>query len=143
NSTGQDLDKFVPMVAGEYQLVWQTVSESLLPNTTVQLVLEGRSNASAENFWFDNIVFDGVMGINDQAASQFSIYPNPASKGFVNISSKASGSKIISIFDVLGKQVLKANLNGDRLDISSLNSGVYILQIEQGNASITKKLIVE
>lgn len=143
NSTGQDLDDFVPMSGGEYQLQWQTATATLSPNTTVQLVLEGRTNASAENFWFDNIVFDGVIGINDQVTSQFSIYPNPASKGFVNISSKVSGAKNISIFDVLGKQVVKTTLNGERLDISALNSGIYILKIEQGKASTTKKLVVE
>lgn len=145
NSTGQDLDTYVPFDAGtgEYQLQWQQASASLLPNTTVQLVLEGRSNASAENYWFDNIVFDGVVGVNDVTRNQFSIYPNPASKGFVNISSKLSGAKKISIFDVLGKQVLKTTLNGERLDISSLNSGIYILQIEQGKSSTTKKLVVE
>lgn len=143
NSTGSDLDDFVPLSGGEYQLQWQTATADLLPNTTVQLVLEGRTNASAENFWFDNIVFDGVVGVNDQASSQFSVYPNPASKGFVNISSKVSGAKNISVFDVLGKQVVKTTLNGERLDISALNSGIYILKIEQGKASTTKKLVVE
>lgn len=142
NSTGSDLDDFVPMSGGEYQLQWQTATATLLPNTTVQLVLEGRTNASAENFWFDNIVFDGVVGINDQVASQFSVYPNPA-KTFVNISSKVSGVKNISVFDVLGKQVINTTLSGERLDISALNSGVYILKIEQGKASTTKKLIVK
>lgn len=143
NSTGTDLDDFVPMSGGEYQLVWQEATATLLPNTTVQLVIEGRTNASAENFWFDNVVFDGVVGINDQTTSQFSVYPNPATKGFVNISSKTNGSKNISIFDVLGKQVVKTTLNGNQLDISALNSGIYILKIEQGNTSTTKKLVVE
>ncbi len=144
NSTGQDLDEFVPMSGGEYQLQWQQATASLLPNTIVQLVIEGRTNASAENFWFDNIVFNGeVAGINDQVSGQFSIYPNPATKGFVNISSKVSGAKTISIFDVLGKQVVKTTLNGERLDISALNSGIYILKIEQGKASTTKKLVIE
>ena len=143
NSTGSDLDDFVPMNGDEYLLQWQEATATLLPNTIVQLVLEGRSNASAENFWFDNIVFHGSMGVNDQSTSQFSIYPNPASKGYVNISSKVSGAKNISIFDVLGKQVIKTTLNGERLDISALNSGIYILKIEQGKASTTKKLVVE
>ena len=143
NSTGSDLDDFVPMSGGEYQLQWQKGTATLLPNSKVKLVIEGRTNASAENFWFDNVVFDGSTGINDQSTSQFSIYPNPTSKGYVNISSKVSGTKNISIFDVLGKQVVKTTLNGERLDISTLNSGIYILKIEQGKASTTKKLVVE
>jgi len=142
NSTGSDLDSFVPMTNGEYQLQWQNVSADL-PQSMVQLVIEGRSNASAENFWFDNIVFDGVVGINEVSTSQFSVYPNPASSGYVNIRSKVSGAKSISIYDVLGKQVVKTTLNAERLDISALHSGIYILKIEQGKASTTKKLVVE
>ncbi len=144
NSTGTDLDDLVPFDAGtgEYLLQWQQATATLQTNTTVQLVLEGRSNSGSENFWFDNIVFDGVIGINDQAANQFSVYPNPA-KSFVNISSKDSGVKNISVYDVLGKQVLSTTLSGERLNISTLNSGVYILKIEQGKTSTTKKLIVQ
>lgn len=143
NSTGTDLDDFVPFDSGtgEYLLEWQNISESL-PNSVVQLVLEGRSNASAESYWFDNISFDGVIGVDDQTANPFAIYPNPTNTGYVNITSKVSGPKNVSIFDVLGKQVLNTTLNIDRLNISALNSGVYILKIEQGNNSITKKLIV-
>lgn len=143
NSTGTDLDDLVPMSGGEYQLVWQTATAALQTNTIVQLVIEGRTNASAENFWFDNIVFDGVAGINDRGSNQFSIYPNPASNGFVNISSKVGGAKNISVFDVLGKQVIKTTMNGDRLDISALNSGIYVLKIEQGKAATTKKLVIK
>ncbi|HAV54459.1 MAG TPA: hypothetical protein DCX41_05955 [Aequorivita sp.] len=144
NSTGSDLDDFVPFDSGsgEYQLQWQTATENL-PSSLVQLVIEGRTNASAESFWFDNIVIDGTIGVNDRTADQFSIYPNPTSKGFVNITSKVAGAKSVAIFDVLGKQVVNTTLMGDRLDISKLNSGVYIVKIEQGKTSTTKKLVVK
>ncbi|MCB0452257.1 MAG: T9SS type A sorting domain-containing protein [Aequorivita sp.] len=144
NSTGTDLDDLVPFDAGsgEYLLQWQNATAAL-PNSIVQLVIEGRTNASAESFWFDNISFNGTIGVNEQTADQFAVYPNPAAKGYVNITSKVSGTKNISIFDVLGKQVVKTTLNGDRLDISALNSGVYILKIEQGKSSVTKKLVVK
>ncbi len=144
NSTGMDLDDLVPFDpgSGEYLLEWQNITAAL-PNSIVQLVLEGRTNASAESFWFDNISFDGTIGVNEQTADQFAVYPNPATKGYVNITSKVSGAKNILIFDILGKQVVKTTLNSDRLDISALNSGVYILKIEQGKASTTKKLVVK
>ena len=144
DSTGTDLDEYVPFDnnAGVYLLQWQNAMAELLPNTQVQLVIEGRTNASAESFWFDNINFGGVMGINDQASGVFSVYPNPAKDGFVNISSKFSGSKRVSVFDVLGKEVIKTTINNDRLNISTLSSGVYILKVEQGKISTTKKLVV-
>ncbi|MBG43031.1 MAG: hypothetical protein CL530_03590 [Aequorivita sp.] len=122
---------------------WITGTAALTSNTNVQLVIEARTNASAEAFFFDNIIFSGTLGTNTQADSQFAVYPNPASKGYVNITSKVAGAKNVSIFDVLGKQVFKTTLIGDRLDISKLNSGVYIVKIEQGKTSTTKKLVVK
>lgn len=84
-----------------------------------------------------------ILSIGESKADVFNIYPNPASNGYVYITSKVSGAKNISIFDVLGKQVLKNSLSGERLDISALNSGIYIMKIEQGKTSATKKLIVK
>ncbi|MBK5212586.1 MAG: T9SS type A sorting domain-containing protein [Flavobacteriaceae bacterium] len=84
-----------------------------------------------------------VLGINQSLIDRFKIYPNPATNGYLYINSKINGVKIISVFDVLGKQVIKTTLNGERLDISALKSGVYILKIEQGKTSATKKLVVK
>lgn len=84
-----------------------------------------------------------ILSVGETQFETFKIYPNPAIKGYVNITSKVSGSKNILIFDVLGKQVIKTTLNGDRLDISVLNSGVYIMKIEHGKTSTTKKLVIK
>ncbi len=144
NSTGYDLDEFVPIdpATGHYLLQWQTISESLEPNTTVQLVIEGRNNASSESFWFDNIVFDGIMGVDLLSKDPFRVYPNPVNNGFINISSKLDGPKNISVFDVLGKLVINTSLTGEKLDVSGLSSGIYILKIDQDKTSSTKKLVV-
>lgn len=144
NSTGTDLDDLVPFDTGtgEYQLEWQNVVVPV-PSSIVQLVIEGRNNAGGESFWFDNIMYVGAIGVTEQTTAKFALYPNPATRGYVNITSNVSGSKNISIFNILGDQVIKTTLTGDRLDISRLNSGVYILKIEQGNSSVTKKLVVK
>lgn len=84
-----------------------------------------------------------VLGINESQTDIFKIYPNPATNGYLYINSKGMGIKNISVFDVLGKQVLKTMLNGEKLDISSLKSGVYILKIEQAKNFSTKKLIIK
>lgn len=122
---------------------WLTGTANLISNTNIQLVIEVRTNASAEAMFLDNVVVSGVLGVNQQNENQFALYPNPASNGFVNIASKVAGSKEVSVFDVLGKQVVKTTLFGERLDISKLYSGVYIVKIVQGKASTTQKLVVK
>ncbi len=143
DTTGSDIDDFVPVDGGtgNYILQWQTGGVNL-PSSNVQLVVEARCNASSEVFFLDNVVFSGdPLGINDQNSNQFAIYPNPA-QGFLNISSPVSGEKKVAIFDVLGKKVMTTTVSNERMNISQLTSGVYIVQITQGNISETKKLVV-
>lgn len=70
------------------------------------------------------------------------LYPNPVSNGRVNISTKNDGEKEIIIFDLLGKKVLQTLLNARELNISNLTPGVYIIKINEQNATATRKLIV-
>ena len=76
--------------------------------------------------------------------SNFSMYPNPTNNGFVTITSGNSESVSVTIFDVLGKQVFTAQeLTNNTLNVSSLNSGIYLVKITQNNASTIKKLVVK
>ena len=76
-------------------------------------------------------------------ANGFKVYPNPTSLGFVNIASASNETISVAVYDILGKQVINQTLNNNRLNVSTLNSGVYIMKVTQNNASVTKKLIVK
>ena len=119
------------------------VDLSSLGGANVQLVVEARTNSGAEAFFFDNILFVQLIGFEDFNKNQFTMHPNPATSGFVNIASSIIGSKEIVVYDVLGKQLINTVLTENRLNISNLNSGIYIVQITQGGASTTKKLVVK
>ncbi len=71
-----------------------------------------------------------------------SFYPNPVTNGKVYISSKLNADKQITIFDVLGKKVLQTLLTSRELNVGSLSPGVYIIKIEEGEATATRKLII-
>jgi len=71
-----------------------------------------------------------------------SLYPNPVSNGKVYISTKNDLDKEIIIFDVLGKKVLQTTLSSKELNVSNLSSGVYIIKINEKEASATRKLII-
>ncbi|WP_432672910.1 T9SS type A sorting domain-containing protein [Flavobacterium sp. SM2513] len=72
-------------------------------------------------------------------------YPNPVTNGKIYISSKNVSSKEVTIYDVLGKKVLQTtlNVNNKEVNIGTLNSGVYIIKIKEGDATATRKLIVK
>ncbi|NJM78633.1 MAG: T9SS type A sorting domain-containing protein [Flavobacterium sp.] len=71
-----------------------------------------------------------------------SIYPNPVNTGKIYISSKLALEKKVEIFDVLGKKVFEAIVTNKEVNISALNTGVYIVKVREGDASATRKLII-
>ncbi len=71
-----------------------------------------------------------------------SLYPNPVNNGKVYISTKNDLDKEIIIFDVLGKKVLQTVMSSKELNVSNLSSGVYIIKINEKEASATRKLII-
>jgi hypothetical protein len=71
-----------------------------------------------------------------------SMYPNPVSNGKVYITSKNDADKEVIIFDILGKKVLQTMLSSRELNISNLSPGVYIIKINEDEATATRKLIV-
>jgi hypothetical protein len=69
------------------------------------------------------------------------MYPNPASNQ-LNISAKELISNV-EVFNVLGKRVKSFSLNATKeaLDISDLNSGVYLVKFVSGGKLGTAKFI--
>ncbi|WP_054852538.1 T9SS type A sorting domain-containing protein [Olleya sp. ITB9] len=75
--------------------------------------------------------------------TEFSIFPNPSTAGFVNIKTSNNQPIAVAAYDVLGKQVINTTVTANRLDVSSLTSGVYILKLTQEGATTTKKLVIK
>jgi hypothetical protein len=65
------------------------------------------------------------------------------SNGKVYITSKNDSDKGIIIFDVLGKKALQTTISSKELNIANLSPGVYIIKINEGEATATRKLIVK
>ncbi|MFT7196710.1 MAG: 1,4-alpha-glucan branching enzyme [Marinoscillum sp.] len=68
------------------------------------------------------------------------VYPNPSSD-FVTVSSE--GEREISILDLTGKTILHVNskLNNTVIDISTLDSGVYMVKIHSEKGDLIRRLV--
>jgi uncharacterized surface protein with fasciclin (FAS1) repeats len=73
----------------------------------------------------------------------FEVYPNPASD-YIQINSNIDNGWL-SIRDIAGRVVTEINNVGpnDRVDVSSFESGIYLVTMKNGNSFSTKKLIVQ
>lgn len=83
------------------------------------------------------------LSIKQNSIAGLNMYPNPVTNGVLYITSNSSQAKSIAIFDVLGKQVVKATTENNKVNISNLNSGVYIVKITEEGKTDTRKLIIE
>nr|WP_321237262.1 aryl-sulfate sulfotransferase [uncultured Psychroserpens sp.] len=78
------------------------------------------------------------LSVADISISDIKIYPNPTSD-FINIVSTHTIDKIV-LYSILGKKVYEIN-GTNTIDISAFNSGIYFIQIQSENKSISKKII--
>ena len=98
----------------------------------------------------------GLVGFGDFAVGEISalsttnfeldsikIVPNPSTSNFVTITSSLNEDIEVVVFDVIGKQISSQKLYNNRLDVSELKSGMYLLKISQKEKTTTKKLIVK
>ncbi len=85
----------------------------------------------------------GTSGIEENDKITFNIFPNPA-KDVVSLSFKNSNSRRIKIISVIGETVLDKETSKKKeiLNVSSLKSGVYFIEINEGDQKQIKKIIL-
>lgn len=70
----------------------------------------------------------------------FSLYPNPADD-FIQLSTTLEVDSI-EVYNLLGKKVSSiSKLTNNRVDVSALSKGLYLIKITSGTSSTTRKII--
>jgi bacillolysin len=96
-----------------------------------------------------NIGAAAITGFNNTIASElgnennlfdYTIYPNPTNS-FVNISMADSRKVSYRIINYLGQQVDAGKLSENAINVNKLSTGTYIIEINDGQKTMTKKLI--
>lgn len=124
---------------------YQTFTTSYdVPDDISQVTLQVMAGSSVDTFEFDDFsaTVNGTLptlSIDDKDLTQdFTLYPNPASD-VVNIKTNRQISNV-DVYDLVGRKQAVV-LSEGTINISSLNSGVYILSVKLENgASLHKKI---
>lgn len=117
--------------------------------------IEASSNARTPNCFLDEIRVAGTweeatgqappLSVSkNELDSKIKMYPNPA-KDYIQIESKDIQIASVEMYSLVGKKLIsQKSLANDRLDISALSSGIYLLKVnaEEGG-SLTRKIVVE
>ena len=119
------------------------------PDTIGQAVFQAQSLMQLLG---ENIVSDGdcsdisprSSSINHQ--SEISIFPNPASEYFDFKIGEQNKTNRLQIVSIDNKVVLRKDISGklfDRIDVSKLNNGIYIVKFENDEEIVrSKKLVI-
>ena len=84
------------------------------------------------------------LSLEDTSLTDLKIYPNPSNIDFLTISTAEQGDKYVKLFNVTGQMVMNTKLVQDqKLNISSLNSGFYLIKVSINGRSDTIKLVIE
>jgi hypothetical protein len=111
------------------------------PSLNREALKEFTIQSNLGNVYIDNIYFhkNTVLSSDSFTASKVKLYPNPTSN-VLNIESLGT-IQTISVYNVLGQEVINKALNSSStaLDVSSLNSGIYVVKtVVDGVTSSTK-----
>jgi hypothetical protein len=85
---------------------------------------------------------DAPMSIDDVNVLDMRIYPNPVDGNYVTILSPVNGTKYVQVFDINGRRVMDTAINNNTLDVSSINSGFYMIKVTIDGQSKISKLVV-
>ncbi|QIE58493.1 T9SS type A sorting domain-containing protein [Rasiella rasia] len=88
-------------------------------------------------------IFDATLGTTEESLANLTLYPNPAEKT-LTIASEVNISAI-KIYNTLGQELLTQEVAATtaKVDISSLATGTYIVQISAKDAQTTLKFVKE
>lgn len=117
--------------------------------TVVAFALRQSDSDLNEKILVDNLKIGTTFSETTLSSSNieiqgFAIYPNPVTNGRISITSNSSDNKQVSIFNVLGKNVLNTIISGTKAEVntSGISAGIYILKVVEGGKTATSKLII-
>jgi len=113
-------------LAGEYEFGaqrWVHYDNNLLGDPALRM-------------WVDAI----EVGVGDSENNTIDFYPNP-SDGNIVIDQRFAGAQL-SVFNAMGELVYSGIINNQKIDLTSLSAGLYLLQINDGLEIFAGKVLI-
>lgn len=121
--------------------VQDPVSQRELDRNNAIFMEQNNRNPFIDHPEYVQTIWSSLLSNEDFKTTELKIYPNPLKGNYLNIES--SKDLNVEIFDILGKQVLKISVssNTNKINVGTLNKGIYIVRLISDDGQVTKKLI--
>lgn len=116
-----------------------------IPTGKIDLTVLGGEYKGKPQVTAINLAGIKSLSIAKNQIEGFDVYPNPVKGNSFTLRTTSVGIKNVSIYSVLGKQVLDTKVKGtnEKINVSSLKTGIYILKVVENGKIATKKLVVK
>jgi len=99
---------------------------------------------TVDGFRVRNSWSDLTTSISDKSNGQSELfYPNPVTDGYLNLQNVTNSMKKVEIFDLAGKKLFDQTSISNSVDVSYLNSGIYLLKVTNENKTFSSKLVIK
>lgn len=153
-------DSGVPVVCGNFPGISGTVlptsplsafnGQPMNGNWTLTILDSFNGDGGSLNSWSLNLCKTiTALGVKNTSFQDFVLYPNPNNGNFnIQFNSASSNQIKIGVYDIAGRQVFsKAYQNNgvfnENLQLNKLQAGVYLVNVEDGESKIVKRIIIE
>lgn len=99
------------------------------------------ATAGEKTYYFDDVKFGAALGVNSFEASKVKMYPNPTNSQFTIEANNTI--ERVALYNVLGQEVVanQFNSNSVTIDISNLQTGVYVVKTLIAGVTSTSRIV--
>jgi hypothetical protein len=99
------------------------------------------ATAGEKTYYFDDVKFGAALGVNSFEASKVKMYPNPTNSQFTIEANNTI--ERVALYNVLGQEVVASQFNSNSvtLDISNLQTGVYVVKTLIAGVTSTSRIV--
>jgi subtilisin-like proprotein convertase family protein len=95
------------------------------------------------------LCLEGQLSVNEFDLNSFAIFPNPNNGEFTIKLNSNSGNDIkVNVFDIRGRSIFNNSFTNtgdftETVNLNSVQAGMYLVTVNDGNNEVTKRIIVE
>lgn len=148
-------------IAKAEKIIYRALTAYMTPNSTYldaynytrQAAADlygANSNEALQNVkaWYAVGIGSGLLSTDSAyiADSSISIYPNPVTQNNFTVNVAVDKDAAYELYDVSGKLIItskKLNFGNNMVQVTGVQTGVYMLKVTIGGSSVTKKLIIQ
>lgn len=109
----------------------------------------GAGDTGTFNNWSITICSEEPLSVDEFSQDSFAIFPNPNNGEFTIKLNSNSGNDIeVDVFDIRGRKIFNNSYTNtgdfnETVNLNNVQSGMYLVTVNDGNNKITKRIIVD